>query len=74
MKRIVSLILMGMLIAPLPSLANVSKNPYNRKAKAPVAHKVPVLAAVEEKSEIAQPARKFKGNDPTVTWRAYSYP
>lgn len=74
MKRFMSIFLLGMLIAPLPSPAGVSKNPYNRKAKAPVVQKIPVLVTVEEKREVMSAPRKYKGNDPTVTWRAYSYP
>jgi hypothetical protein len=74
MKRFLAILLMGGLIAPLPSLANVSKNPYNRRAKAPVVQKVPVLVKAGEKREAAPPLRRFKGNDPTASWQAYSYP
>ncbi len=74
MKRFMSIFLLSVLIAPQPSLAGVSKNPYNRRAQAPVVQKIPVLTTVKVKREIVPAPRKFKGNDPTVTWQAYSYP
>jgi len=68
MKRVLSIILIGLLSISLPALA-VSKNPHNRKPRTVKALQVPALTPPQTVH-----ASKPRMDDPTQAWQPYSYP